>query len=190
MTPTSEPDRHDAELPDTHCSAALVEHGRWLRTVVLARLGGVEGVDEVMQEVALAAVAERSPVSDPEKVAPWLYGVAVRQALMYRRRQGRHRKLIGRYAEAVRPRDTSPPDADPLTWLLDEERRQLVRQALGRLARRDAEVLLLKYSEGWSYRELAARLGISTSAVEARLHRARARLRNELAESAVIETTP
>jgi RNA polymerase sigma-70 factor (ECF subfamily) len=108
---------------------------------------------------------------------------------MYRRRQGRHRELIGRYAQAARRHNTSPGEADPLEWLLDEERRELVRQALGRLARRDAEILLLKYSEGWSYRELAARLGISTSAVEARLHRARARLRSQLAESPITETT-
>jgi RNA polymerase sigma-70 factor (ECF subfamily) len=45
------------------------------------------------------------------------------------------------------------------------------------LPRRDGEILLLKYTEDWSYRELAAHLGISESAVEARLYRARSRLR-------------
>jgi RNA polymerase sigma factor (sigma-70 family) len=189
MTLPSEPHRNDADPTNARWSAALAEHGRWLRTVVLARLGGTEGVDEVMQEVAMAAIAEQSPIRDREKVAPWLYGLAVRQALMYRRRQGRRRKLIGRFAAAVRPLEQSPREADPLEWLLDEERRELVRQALARLARRDAEILLLKYTEGWSYRELAAHLGISTSAVETRLHRARARLRNQLAESQITEAT-
>ena len=70
---------------------------------------------------------------------------------------------------------------DPLAWLLTLERQRLVRQGLARLAPRDAEILLLKYTEDWSYRELADRLGVSTSAVEARLHRARQRLRDELA---------
>ena len=55
-----------------------------------------------------------------------------------------------------------------------------MRGALERLSRRDAEILLLKYTEDWSYRELALHLGASESAVEARLHRARARLRAEL----------
>ena len=52
----------------------------WLRTVVLARLGEPQAVDEVMQEVALAAVEQRSPLSDPEKVrslAVPIGGVAV-----------------------------------------------------------------------------------------------------------------
>lgn len=45
---------------------------------------------------------------------------------------------------------------------------------------------MLKYSEGWSYRELAARLGVGEGAVEARLHRARRRLRDLLAAARVI----
>jgi len=59
--------------------------------------------------------------------------------------------------------------------------------AIKRLARRDAEILLLKYTEDWSYRDLAERLNISESAVEARLHRARQRLRSELAVLDVVE---
>lgn len=58
----------------------------------------------------------------------------------------------------------------------------MVRQAMSRLPRRDAEILMLKYTEDWSYRDLAQHLGISESAVEARLHRARGRLRDELAQ--------
>jgi len=68
----------------------------------------------------------------------------------------------------------------PLDWLLDDERKTMVRQALAKLPRRDAEVLLLKYSEDWSYRQMAEHLGMSTSAVEARLHRAREKLRRAL----------
>jgi DNA-directed RNA polymerase specialized sigma24 family protein len=41
-------------------SAKLAEHDRWLRTMVLARLGERQAVDDVMQEVALAAVAQRT----------------------------------------------------------------------------------------------------------------------------------
>jgi RNA polymerase sigma-70 factor (ECF subfamily) len=70
---------------------------------------------------------------------------------------------------------------------LADEKRELIRVALDRLASRDAEILLLKYTEDWSYRELAEHLGISHSAVEARLHRARARLRCELTALNVIE---
>lgn len=168
--------------------ALLAEHDRWLRTIVYARVGEPQAVDDVMQEVALAAVRQKSPLSDPAKVAPWLYRLAVRQSLMYRRRQGRRRKLSDNYSRQV---CTSEPDAsrsDPLGWLLADERRRLVRVALTRLPKRDAEILLLKYGEDWSYQELAQRMGISSSAVQARLHRARNRLREELAALEVVET--
>jgi len=170
--------------------AALAQHDRWLRTVVLARVGERQAVDEVLQEVALAAIAQRSPLLDPTKVAPWLYRLAVTQSLLYRRRMGRARKLNDAYAQRVRPTEGESRTPDPLGWLLADERQALVREALGRLPRRDTEILLLKYTENWNYHQIARHLGIGHSAVEARLHRARARMRQELAALNLLEATP
>lgn len=174
-------------LPPVDWVAALAEHDRWLRTIVLARTGEPQAVDEVMQEVALAAVRQRSPLVDVSKVAPWLYRLAVRQSLLYRRRMGRKRRREQGYGEAYRPTEEDTRNYDPLGWLLAEERRTLVRAAIGRLPRKDAEILMLKYTEGWSYHEIAAHVGISHSAVESRLHRARALLRRQLAAFDVVE---
>ena len=173
--------------PPVDWVAALAEHDRWLRTIVLARTGEPQAVDEVMQEVALAAVRQRAPLSDPTKVAPWLYRLAVRQSLLYRRRMGRKRRREQGYGEEYRPTEEDPRGYDPLGWLLAEERRSLVRTAIARLPRKDAEILLLKYTEDWSYHDIAAHVGISHSAVESRLHRARAQLRRQLAALDVIE---
>ena len=161
--------------------AALAEHDRWLRTVIYARVGEPQAVDEVFQEVSLAAIRQKSPLKDPTKVAPWLYRTAVTQSLHYRRKAGRRRKLAGNYARATQPDEADVRTPDPLDWLLADERRKLVRTALDRLPRRDAEILWLKYTEDWSYQQIAEHLGISQSAVQARLHRARGRLRRELA---------
>ena len=49
-----------------------------------------------------------------------------------------------------------------------------------RLSDADNEVLLLKYGENWSCREMADRLGVSSSAIKSRLMRARGNLRDEL----------
>jgi RNA polymerase sigma factor (sigma-70 family) len=170
-----------AATPGIDWQAALAEHDRWLRTVVYARLGEPQAVDDVLQEVSLAAVRQQSPIVDERKVAPWLYRLAVTQSLLYRRKQGRRRKLTNNYAERTRPTETDHREPDPLDWLLADERRRMVRAAVQRLPKRDAEILLLKYSEDWSYRELAQHLGIGLSAVESRLHRARKRLRSVLA---------
>lgn len=171
-------------------SAVLAEHDRWLRTIVFARVGESEAVDEVMQEVSMAAVRQSAPLADASKVAPWLYRLAVTQSLLYRRKQGRRRKLTDRYAERNRPVEADNREVDPLGWLLADERRRLIREAVSRLPKRDAELLLLKYTEDWSYQDLAEHLGISSSAVESRLHRARQRLRNELTALEVVEREP
>ena len=163
--------------------AVLETHERSLRLVVLARLRDRHAVDEVMQEIALAAVAQKAPIHDRAKLGGWLRKLAVRQALMYRRRQGRRHRLFLRHADRV---GELSGENDPLDWLVRDERSTIVRTALNRLPSRDAEILLLKYLEGWGYRELAERLNLSQSAVEARLHRARARLRNELAADRVL----
>jgi RNA polymerase sigma-70 factor (ECF subfamily) len=168
--------------------AALAQHDRWLRTAVLARLRERQAVDEVMQEVALAALAQHAPLGDPAKAGPWLYRIAVRRSLLYRRQRGRQHKLVDRYASGLGgAANGEAAAADPLEWLLLDERRSVVREALGRLVRRDAEILLLKYTEDWSYRELAAHLGVAESAVETRLHRARGRLRDVLASAHATE---
>ncbi|MDG3007907.1 RNA polymerase sigma factor [Paludisphaera mucosa] len=167
----------DAEGPDW--GGVLARHDGWLRRVVSARLREPQGVDEVMQEVALAVVAQRAPLLDPARLGGWLYRLAVRQALLHRRKAGRGRALIGRCATA-RPAAEAAPEPSPLAWLLHDERRDLVRRALDRLPPRDADLLALKHGEGWSARELAERLGVGVPAIEARLSRARKRLRAEL----------
>jgi RNA polymerase sigma-70 factor (ECF subfamily) len=158
-------------------------HEGWLRRVVASRLHENQAIDEVMQDVALAAVAQQSPLHNPSRAAGWLYRLAVRHVLLYRRKTGRQRSLVGRYAarKEVNQTDASP---SPLAWLVRDERQQLVQQALRRLPPRDAELLMLKHAEGYGARDIADRLGVAIATVETRLHRARHRLRRELADLA------
>lgn len=167
--------------------SVLAEHQRWLWTIIYARLGEPQAVEEVLQEVALAAIKQSAPIEDDNKIAPWLYRVAIRQSLLYRRKMGRLRKLRQNYAEREQPTVADRNQPNPLDWLLADERQMLVRQAVGRLKEKDREILLLKYTENWNYHQIAEHLGVSHSAVEARLHRARARLRQELKSLQVTE---
>src|SRR5205814_5556996 len=69
-------------------------HGSWLRAVVIARLRGLEGADDVMQDVAMAAVRNWDTLRTAANAKPWLYRLTVRAALMHRRTLGRARKRI------------------------------------------------------------------------------------------------
>lgn len=161
-------------------SAALALHQDWLRSVVSALVGERQATEDVLQEVAVAAVEQRSPIADPSKVAPWLYRLAIVHSMRYRRQRGRQRRLedrAGAHGSGRQCSDHEPPDE----WLLRQERHDMVRAALARLRPREVEILRLKYFENWSYRQMAERMGISEKALDARLHRARHQLREELA---------
>jgi RNA polymerase sigma-70 factor (ECF subfamily) len=159
--------------------ACLAAHEAWLRKVIQARTGEPQAVDEVFQRVALVAVERGANLIDPSKAAPWLHRVAVVQSARYRRKLGRERRAVARVVQSHLDNGYAN---DVLKLLLDRERHDRTRQAMLRLPGADAEILLLKYSERWTYRQIADRLGITEKAVDARLLRARARLRHELIE--------
>jgi RNA polymerase sigma-70 factor (ECF subfamily) len=165
---------------------ALAAHEGWLRKVILARTGEVQAVEEVFQRVALAAVEQAAPLADPAKIVPWLHRLAVVQSARYRRSQGRERRALRGFTE--KQVHLGNGDAgDVLGWLVARERHDQTQQALTRLEGADVEILMLKYGERWSYRQIAERLGITERAVDARLVRARARLRQELIVSGIDE---
>ncbi|MEL7264527.1 MAG: RNA polymerase sigma factor [Planctomycetota bacterium] len=171
---------------------AISKHTAWLRTVIAARLQRRDAVDEVMQEVALAAVRSAKPPVDTAAVAPWLYRIAVRQALLYRRNHDRRGRMHQAYVEnqdrhqathAGNTSDTVSRDAiDPLQWMMSNERQTQLRNAMQRLPSGHRQVLMLKYANDLSYADIAKRIGATTSAVESRLHRARGALRRLLAD--------
>ena len=155
----------------------FLQHEGWLRTVVRSRLQESDAVEDVMQNIALAIVRQRTLLADVNRVGAWLYQIAVRQVLMYRRTTGRRRKLNNRLQQgAVEFQD----HAEPLQALLRAEARELVDQALGGLNDLDRQVLMLKYTEGWTYRQIAEHLGVNEDTIEYRLLRARKKLRQHL----------
>src|SRR5215469_11549905 len=74
----------------------LVEHERWLRAVILARTGEPQAVDEVWQEVSLAAIEQRAPLADGGKAPAWLHRLAVIRSIRYRRQRARQRQQLAR----------------------------------------------------------------------------------------------
>ena len=157
---------------------ALAENQRWIETVVRNRICDSNAADDVMQEIALAVLQQNARPTDPQKVPSWLYRIAVRQTVNYRRRLGKQRQLMQAYSERGARHESEMPN--PRDWVLGQELRQSVTEALDRLTRQEREILLLKYTEGWSYGQLADHLGAGVKTVEYRLLRARRALRGHL----------
>jgi RNA polymerase sigma-70 factor (ECF subfamily) len=80
--------------------------------------------------------------------------------------------------EQFEPADRSP---NPEQGLLEQSRREQVRQAIARLEPEFRETLVLREIEGLSYKEIATVLEVPSGTVMSRLSRARQRLLIELA---------
>src|SRR5262245_3556579 len=116
----------------------LAAHEAWLRKVIAVRTGEPQAVDEVFQQVALAALEQKSPLADAAKAAPWLHRVAVVHSARYRRKQGRHRRAL-RVAGEQLPHLGNGYAGDALVWLMTQERHERTQRAMARLDGADAE---------------------------------------------------
>lgn len=160
-------------------SAALAQHAPWIRKVVCSRVKRTSDIDDVVQEISAVVLRQETRPTHPDKVAPWLYGVATRQASNFLRREGRHERLLEDFSQ----RGTGPEvPPNPRDWVMHCERRESVENAMTALASEDREILLLKYTEDLSYRELAQLLDTTVKAIEHRLLKARNALRAQLQE--------
>ena len=130
-----------------------------------------------MQDVAIAVLRQRGPLQDMTRVAPWLYRVAIRQVLQYRRTNGRRAGREARFAQRNGRADTARGE-DPLQWIIAVETRQQLMESLDALSGQDRELLMLRHAEGWTYAQIAEQLGLDFDKVVYRLGRAKRRLRS------------
>lgn len=112
----------------------------------------------------------------PDNPRAWLFSVAANLARDEARgavRRRRHLRLLEGEADVAPSAAPAAPDR-----LEREELRRGVREALERLSERDRDVLLL-WSAGNSYREIAEVTGLAPGAIGTTLARARKRLVDE-----------
>lgn len=103
---------------------------------------------------------------------PWLYGVA-RNVLLHQQRRGRQ-------LQRLQTRLDAQPAASHEAPSIDAETRAFVRYAIDALSEVDREIVKLSFWEAMTHAQIASALRLSENAVELRLRRARARLRDTL----------
>ena len=160
--------------------SALEEHRPWLQKVLRCRVGDRHEVDDLFQEIALAVFKQHKSTvpQDPTKVAPWLYRLAVRQAVNFHRKTNRKSN-----AKPMAELDDFSTTPQPLDWMLAQEQQENLQWAMSQLRSQEREILTLKYSQNWSYRQIADHLGVPTRTVEYRLLNARNQLRRNLVKA-------
>jgi RNA polymerase sigma factor (sigma-70 family) len=151
-------------------------HAPWLAARLTRRCNDREAVADVLQDtfVALWQGAERWR-GDGE-VAAWLWGIAVHRLVS--RLRGRRDILVLPLEEVSAARPVEPSAEERV--LLGVEYGDL-GSALLRLSPEMRAVVQATVLDGLSTRQAARLLGIPANTVKTRLHRAKARLRQDLA---------
>jgi RNA polymerase sigma factor for flagellar operon FliA len=82
--------------------------------------------------------------------------------------------------ERIDTHESSDDDCDPIAQVERREAKERFRDAFAQLPAREREVAVLLYVEGWTLRDIGARLGVSESRVSQIHSELRARLRERL----------
>lgn len=155
---------------DEPAFAALLErHGPMVWGVCRGTLPNAADAEDAFQATFLVLIRKAASIVRPERLGPWLYGVALRTARKARAAAARRRR---HQAGRPPPAPSGPPRDDDLGPVLDEEVR--------RLPERLRAPFVLCALEGQTNEEAARQLGCPVGTVQSRLSRARGRLRARL----------
>jgi RNA polymerase sigma-70 factor (ECF subfamily) len=152
--------------------ALYQEHAAFLRRF-LTHLGVHEpDVDDLLQDVFVAALQGQSKFEGRSTVRTWLAGVAVRVAAGHRRKM-RLRQLFGLAPSESVERRAFVDDRTPARPLEQAEARREVQRILDQLSGPKRAVLLLYEIEHMSGEDIATALGCPVKTVWTRLFYAR-----------------
>ncbi len=156
------------------------EHAPSLRRFVRTRLGDAAAVDDVVQEVFLAAWQSAADFRGDGDPRSWLFTIARRTATRHDRRAlpaPTEADTLVQLAEAA-----GYGSADPEQLVARAQQRAALDRALACLRPADREIIALRDRAGLTGPQAAEALGITLHAAKIRLHRARLRLMAALRE--------
>jgi RNA polymerase sigma-70 factor, ECF subfamily len=157
--------------------------------------------EEVVQETWLAVLSGLDRFEARSSLKTWIFRILVNRAISRGRRERRSVPMsmfedddggptvdAGRFLGDDHPRWPGHWAASPASWeaipdekLLGREARELVSAAIARLPSRQQQVMVLRDVEGWEAGEVCDALELSEANQRVLLHRARAKVRKELA---------
>ena len=156
-----------------------------LQRLARAQRVAPDAIDDVVQETLVVAWRSLEHLRDEARFSAWLDGICRNICLRYQRKQG----ILRAHEAPLHPDEgetgdesgalsqlANPGDFDPSEELGRQDMRVLLDRALGYLAPEIRVVVERHYLAETPQRELAAQLGLSLSALEARLHRARGQM--------------
>ena len=153
------------------------------------QIGNESIAEDVLQATFMQLHLKCDQFEEGRKVRPWLYRIAMNQAIDSKRRNRRHENVSLNQSttsidgqsyellEMVRGECPLPEET-----LQVDEQRQSVREAVGSLPQSLQTIVSLVFFQGLKYREAAETLSIPVGTLKSRMHSALLQLRSEWPE--------
>ena len=124
--------------------------------------------EDVSQEAFVAALRRIRRTESEIQFKPWIYEIAHNKAIDAHRRAARTLEVSVDFEGELGAPAAGPPAGPPApeACLMDKERFDNFRGALDELSESHHQIIVLRELEGLSYREIAARMQLSSAAVE------------------------
>jgi RNA polymerase sigma-70 factor (ECF subfamily) len=165
------------------------EHQKNVYNLGLRLTGREHDAECILQETFLKVFEKLDTFKSNSKLGTWIHRIATNVALMRMRSQkGKYFTPIEEEIqdEEIQKGDFSfiakSLDRDPLELTLNDELKEKLEDAITSLPESLRTIFVLKDLEGLSMADISDETGKSISAVKATLHRARVKLRKQLAE--------
>jgi len=144
----------------------------------LRMLRNSEDARDIAQSVFMKAFQSLSSYDPQYKFYSWIYRMAINESLNILRVRGR----------SAGPVDERHPEegAGPSELLADEQRRDVVLEAVDRLKPEHRAVIVLRYFVDRNYEDMGEILGIDAKTVKSRLYTARQLLKDQLSSSGAL----
>jgi len=142
--------------------------------------------EEVAQDVFCDVFQSIQTFREKSRLSTWVYRIAVNRSMDALRKQGRQKRgglwkrISGMDSNDEEAHFKAPEHHNPDQILSVKENLGLVQKALRQLPEKQQKAFVLKQVEGFSQKEIAGILGVTESAVESLMTRARQQLRKKL----------
>lgn len=155
----------------------------WMLNIVRSRVDGRNTAEEIVQDVSLLVLQHQHRPVDREKIRPWLFQILTRRVADHYRRLGVERRATGSLHNECETFSSMLVDSvESWHWLAASEERATLASCMSELDEQDQAILVMKYRDRASYKDIASQLACSERSVEHRLVRAKQRLKQLLTD--------
>jgi RNA polymerase sigma factor (sigma-70 family) len=165
--------KNEPVWPDDAFREAFLQHYGRVTSVLCRLVGDAARAEELANDVFWKLCQQRFAFGTDANLSGWLYRTATRVGIDALRAAARRKKYEQAAGQAL---SESGIPSDPLRDVLREEKRRRVRAVLASIRPPQARLLIL-WTSGFSYRELAEILKVKTGSVGTMLIRAEAEFR-------------